>query len=114
MQVLQGWRSVLEFTVGDSSSVLHDPRLRGAHMIAWRRPGSNSSSRRLSPFKIGVTQVLPKLACHDHMPVVLDCVVCAAREETRNHGPFVAVEAMRGEKALLLVVGEGATVDAWV
>jgi hypothetical protein len=43
--------------------------------------------------------------------VVLDGVVGAAREEARDHGPLVAVEAVRRHEALLLLIAEGALAD---
>jgi hypothetical protein len=55
--------------------------------------------------------LLAVLARHDDVPVVLDCVVGAPGEEARDHGPLVAVEAVRRHQPLLLLVAEGALAD---
>lgn len=58
--------------------------------------------------------LLAVLARHDDVPVVLHGVVRAAGEEARDHGPLVAVEAVRSHQALLLLVAEGALADPGV
>jgi hypothetical protein len=58
--------------------------------------------------------LLAVLARHDDVPVVLDGVVGAAREEARDHGPLVAVEPVRRHQPLLLLVAEGPLADARV
>jgi hypothetical protein len=45
------------------------------------------------------------------MPVVLDGVVGAPREQPGDDGPAVAVDAVGGEEQLLLLLREGAPVD---
>ena len=57
---------------------------------------------------------LTELPRHHHVPVVLDCVVCAAWEEASNHGPFVSVKPVGCQEPILLVFCERASVDAWV
>jgi hypothetical protein len=55
--------------------------------------------------------VLPLPARHEDVPVVLDGVVGAAREEARDESPLVAVRAVRRQEPLLLLLREGAPVD---
>lgn len=66
------------------------------------------------PLAGGYPHPLPAAARHDHMPVVLDGVVGAAREEPGDDGPPVAVDAVRGQEQLLLFLREGAPVDPGV
>ncbi len=41
------------------------------------------------------TRALSELARHDYMPVILDGVIRATRKQASDHGPFVAVKAVR-------------------
>lgn len=37
------------------------------------------------------TGLLPVFSGHDHMPVILDCIISPARKQPCNHGPFVPI-----------------------
>jgi len=55
--------------------------------------------------------LLAVLARHDDVPVVLDGVVRAPREQARDHRPLVAVEAVRRHQPLFFLVAEGPLAD---
>lgn len=60
------------------------------------------------------SRALSELACHHHMPVVFDCVVCAPWEEPGDHRPLVAVESVCCKQLLLLLFCERPPIDAGV
>lgn len=78
-------------------------------LVAFRSTGGGGAAPAIRQ-----PHPLPAPPRHDHMPVVLDGVVRAAREEPGDHRPPVAVGAVRREEELLLLLGEGAPVDSWV
>ena len=55
--------------------------------------------------------MLALLARHEDVPVVLDGVVGAAREEARDERPLVAVGAVRRQEPLLLLLRERPAVE---
>jgi hypothetical protein len=88
------------------------PRLLGVPgVITFHGIGSGASGRSGTALSVRHPHPLPAPPRHDHMPLVLHGVVGAPREEPGDHGPPVAVDAVRGEEQLLLFLREGAPVD---
>lgn len=69
-----------------------------------RRGGAGGGGLQLPPLPPG----------HDDMEVVLDSIVCPAREEPGNESPFVAIQPVGSQQPLLLLLPKCPPVDPWV
>jgi len=70
------------------------------------------SSRGLPPpINAGLLSLLPG---HDHMPMVLHCIISPTREQPRNHGPFVTIQSMSRQKPVFFFLTKCPPVDSWI
>jgi len=53
-------------------------------------------------------------SCHDHMPVVLDCIIRAPWELPSDDSPPVSVDPLSRNQSPLLLFSEGASVNPWI
>lgn len=57
---------------------------------------------------------LPASPCHDHMPVILHCVISPAGEKPGNNSPSVPMDPVRSEKPFFFLFGKRGSVDSGV
>lgn len=64
-----------------------------------------------SPISTWLLSVLP---CHDHVPMILHCIISPSRKEPSNHRPFVSIESVSSQKPFLFFLSKSSPIDPWI